>query len=261
MTDIDHTCDANPRGADEELEQTIAALERDMARSEEERMKAVDELRSFISLTSHELQAPLRTLHGFTTFLARDYEAILDETGREYLDFIVQGTDRMQALIQGLVELSRVTALDVAKDAVSLDHLVDKVDAYVGGRMATAGVVLTRDELPVVWGDSEQITRLLQHLVTNAVTHAEGAEPHVHVSAEVKGNRCTITVADDGPGIPEAQREEVFQPFRRLHARHGQPGLGLTICRRIVERHGGRIWFEPNPETGSAFRFTLELAR
>jgi PAS domain S-box-containing protein len=219
-----------------------------------------EDLEQFAYAVSHDLQEPLRMVGGFLGVLRRRYREALPAEAQEFIDRAVDGAERMTAMIRDLLEVSRVqtkgadfAAASLSKPlAAALDNLTASI-AESGARIDIPAA------LPVVWGDQTQITRLFQNLIGNAIKYGRpGKPPHVVVSASPARDMIVVTVADDGIGIPEADRGRAFQPFQRLHgADTPGTGIGLTLCRRIVERHGGTIAIEEGPEGGALLRFTL----
>ena len=174
---------------------------------------------------------------------------------------VVDNTHRMQALIRDLLEYARVDARARPFVAVPLAAVFDSVIDLLDASIRDAQAAVTRSELPTVMGDPSQLTQVLQNLVANAITYHGDQPPSVHVSAERNGDGHTICVSDNGIGIDPAQHEHIFDIFHRLHTQQAYPGtgLGLAVCRRVVSRHGGRIWVESRPGEGSRFNFTLPL--
>jgi len=209
----------------------------------------------FAHIVSHDLQTPLRTIAGFAEFLREEYTGKLDETADDYIMRIVRAVGRMQRMINDLLDYSRIDSADAPFGPVDLGHELGETLTLMRATLEQHRAVVTHDPLPVVHGDRTQIARLLQNLIGNAVKYHGDESPRVHVSAERSGDRWTVRVRDNGVGIPEDRRERVFELFRRLDAKPGCPGtgVGLSICRRIVQRHGGRIWVEPREGPGATF--------
>ncbi|MEW5729480.1 MAG: ATP-binding protein [Pseudomonadota bacterium] len=232
------------------------------ANAELERSNA--ELENFAYVASHDLQEPLRMMGGYAQLIARRYGGQIDDDGREFLGYMAEGAERMKAMIDDLLDYSRVDRGEPARAVVDMNLALDSALANLAAAIAEAGAeVGAPAPLPSVWGESALLARLMQNLVGNAVKyHRPGERPRVTVTAEPTESGWIFTVADNGIGIPADSRERVFQIFQRLHARGSYPGtgIGLAICKKIVERHGGRIWVEDGPGGGSAFRFTLPAA-
>lgn len=247
------------RGAQEQaLRQAHAELERKVAERTSELRRSNQDLEQFAYVASHDLQEPLRMVAGFTQLLARRYQSGLDEKANQYIHYAVDGVERMQQLIQGLLEYSRVGRSQpiepvsceeaFARAITSLRHSIQRVQALV-----------TRDSLPTVPGSLTQLTQLFQNLIGNALKFHGVEPPRIHVSAQRSEGEWLLTFQDNGIGIDPRHAERVFAIFQRLHTReeYAGTGIGLAICKRIVERHGGRIWVESQPGQGAAFRLTL----
>ncbi len=227
--------------------------ERELARSNAE-------LSSFAFLAAHELKSPLQTLSGFAGLLAQVYGPVLEPQAQEFVGWIADGATRMDALIEGLLAYCSVEAHDALHAPVSLDDVATEALRQLNSQVAERNAVVCVDPLPRVTGDKVQMGELLQNLLVNALKFVpDGRQPEVHLSAERGADCWTVTVADNGIGVDDAAGERIFAMFERLHPRERfeGTGIGLSICKRIVERRGGTIWVEPNSGGGSRFRFTL----
>ena len=234
--------------AQEELQRRLE----DLARSNEE-------LERFAYIASHDLTEPLRMVSGYTQLLERRCRDRLDGEALEFMDFIVGGTVRMKRLIDDLLQYSRV-GRQVKHQSVRMDDVLDDVLANLQQLIAEKSATIERDPLPVVTADRTAMTQLLQNLVGNALKfHSATTSPVVRIAASQQESGWTFTVADNGIGIAPEHFERIFVIFQRLHARdeYGGTGIGLAICKKIVERHGGRIWVESKPGVGTKFFFTL----
>jgi signal transduction histidine kinase len=230
----------------------------------EELVRSNDDLQQFAYVASHDLSEPLRKVANFCQLLERQYRDQLDDRAKQYIDFAVDGAKRMQALIADLLALSRVGRTTDEFVPVDLGAVLDAALATLGDRIAEAGArIERRTSLPTVSGDPTLLTSLMENLVGNAVKYRRpDAAPVVEVAAERNAaeRTWTVTVSDNGIGIDPQYAERVFAVFQRLHVRDafGGTGIGLAICRRIVEFHGGRIWLEPvQSSRGATFRFVL----
>jgi PAS domain S-box-containing protein len=228
----------------------------------EELQRSNAELEQFASVASHDLQEPLRTISSYTQLLKRRYGERLEGDAAEFMGFIVDGAARMKQLIEDLLAYSRVGkhGKELQKVAVqaALAHALDNLKAA----LAESGGAVTHDALPSVLGDELQLAQVFQNLIGNALKFRGKDAPRIHV--EVKdGTSWEIAVKDNGIGIDPKYFERVFQIFQRLHAMGEYPGtgIGLAICKKVVERHGGRIWVESQPGAGSTFRFTLPKSK
>ncbi|MDQ2797114.1 MAG: ATP-binding protein [Actinomycetota bacterium] len=245
----------------------------------EELARSNDDLQQFAYVASHDLSEPLRKVANFCQLLERQYGPQLDDKARQYIDFAVDGAKRMQVLITDLLALSRVGRTTEQFVPVDLDAALDRAIANLGERVDSAGATIVRTHLPTVAGDRSLLTSLLENLVGNAVKYRrDDVPPEVVVTAELDDGTWTVTVRDNGIGIDAQYAERIFAVFQRLHLRdqYGGTGIGLALCRRIVEFHGGRIWLETRqdaesdganpaaePESavesalGATFRFTI----
>jgi PAS domain S-box-containing protein len=236
------------------MEESLAAHVRDLARSNEE-------LEQFAYVASHDLQEPLRMVASYTQLLARRYRGRLDDDADEFIGFAVDGVTRMQELINDLLAYSRVGAGRGERVPVALEGLLERVLHGLRPAIEEADAVVTSGPLPTVHGDPVQLGQLLQNLIANAVKFRGQSAPRVHVSAR-KGEgegRWIFAVQDNGIGIAPEFADRIFVIFQRLHGRAEYPGtgIGLAICRKIVEGHGGTIHVESEPGEGSTFVFTL----
>ncbi len=238
----------------EELVRAIAQRAAELSRSNRD-------LEQFAYVASHDLQEPLRMVGSYTELLRERYQDRLDADGIEFLRFAHDGVLRMRELIEALLAFARVGSRARPFEPVALDAVAERVLANLAEAIRRTGADVRFDPLPSVEGDRVQLVQLIQNLVGNALKFTKGGPPRVRVSASRTGAEWVITVQDHGIGIAPEFQEKVFQIFQRLHTREEYPGsgIGLSICRRVVERHGGRIWIESTgqPGEGSAFRFTL----
>jgi PAS domain S-box-containing protein len=241
--------------ARKEAEEKLNRLAEELGRSNAE-------LEQFAYVASHDLQEPLRMIASYVQLLERRYADKLDQDAREYIGFSVDGAKRMQTLITDLLEFSRVTRKGNPFDRVSLDGVCRDALANLAVAAKEAEAKIDVDPLPEVAGDSVQLTRLMQNLIGNAIKyrHAERA-CEIAVRASRKGRVWEIRVDDNGIGIDKAYFDRIFVIFQRLHTRADYPGtgIGLALCKKIVERHGGRLWVESEPGAGASFIFTIPV--
>jgi len=195
----------------------------------------------------------------YTQLLERRYGDKLDDKGRKFINFAVDGAVRMQRLINDLLEFSRVGTRGKPLQPVDVTRVLGAVRANLTMAMADADALVTHEDLPTVVGDETQLVQLFQNLIGNAIKFRGTERPHVHVSAQATAAEWVFAVRDNGIGIAPEYFERIFVIFQRLHARDQYPGtgIGLAVCRRIVDRHGGRIWVESVPGGGSTFYFAL----
>jgi PAS domain S-box-containing protein len=228
------------------LEQKVVGLERTNAR-----------LGEFASIASHELQEPLRMVEKYGEIVAAGGSTKLTKDQREALEFVRGGARRMRRLVEDLLQFSRLETEARAFEACDCNSLVEEAANNLLAAVEESGARIEREGLPTVLGDRVQLVQLLQNLIANAVKFRGDAPPEVHVSAKRKDNEWVFSVADNGIGIDPERTPEIFKLFHRLHPELPGTGIGLALCQRIVERHGGRIWVESQPGQGSTFFFTL----
>ncbi len=221
------------------------------------------DLEQFAHVASHDLQEPLRTIRAFLDLLAKRSGGKLDEKDKQYFGFVTDGADRMQSLISGLLTYSRLSAKSLKIADVPLRQCAEEALSALGSSIQEAGAAFSLGDLPAVKADATWIAQVLQNLIANAVKfRRKDVRPEVSVTATHQGGEIVVCVQDNGIGIPPEQCEHVFEMFRRLHSREAYPGtgIGLTICKKVIERHGGRIWVESKVGQGSSFLFTLPLS-
>ncbi|GAA5510377.1 PAS domain S-box protein [Novipirellula caenicola] len=219
------------------------------------------DLQQFAYVASHDLQTPLRAIANFAQFLQDDYAGKLDATADDYLQRIVQGAHRMQQLIRDLLGYSRVESRAAPFQPTSLNDAFQDALEMLSSSIAETGARVTRDELPTIQADKSQMSQLLTNLIGNAVKYHGDKPPEVHVWAETNDEFHTLFVRDNGIGISPQHHERVFEIFRRLHTQTAYPGtgIGLAVCRRIVNRHGGDISVKSQEGKGSTFVFTIPV--
>lgn len=232
----------------------------DQRRLTRELRRSNEELEQFAYVASHDLQEPLRMVSGYTQLLKRRYADKIDSEGNEYIEFAVDGVKRMQALINDLLAFSRLNTRGKPFVSVSMDDVLKQVLANLKVVIEETKAHITADPLPLVIGDRTQLIQLVQNLLGNALKFRRpDGRPEVHIGAKFVDDFWQFAVADNGIGIEPEYREKVFVIFQRLHGREQYPGtgIGLAICKKIVERHHGRIWIEASPQAGTTFQFTL----
>ena len=235
-------------GAENKLRQARANLERSNT-----------DLQQFAYLASHDLFEPLRMVTSYLQLLEQRYDGKLDQQGREFVGFAIEGARRMQALIHDLLEYSRLEIRGRAFEPTNTEQVLEDALTNLKVAVEESRATITHESLPTVMGDRGQLTQLFQNLIGNALKF-RGAHPvQVKLHAERRGREWLFVLRDNGIGIEPKDFERVFLIFQRLHTRHEYPGtgMGLAICKKIVERHGGRIWVESVPGSGATFFFTL----
>lgn len=217
------------------------------------------ELQQFAYVASHDLQTPLRAVAGFAQILKSEYKGQLDESADVYIETIVNGCKRMQTMIRDLLTYSRVESRSLPAESVDLSSVIDDAISVLSAAVQESGGQVTYEELPTVTGDQSQLAQLLMNLIANGLKYHGSEPPHVHVAAEGNEHDWTISVRDNGIGIDSRFHEQIFEVFRRLHTQEEYPGtgIGLAVCRRIVKRHGGRLWLTSEPGKGTTFFFTI----
>jgi PAS domain S-box-containing protein len=238
---------------------SLAERTRELERANEDLLASNAELDEFTRIASHDLQEPLRKLIAFSEILARDLGGQVPERAARDLRHITDAAQRMQALVRGLLTLSRAGRSAMKCEHVSLDQCLDRALDVLALRIEETGATIRRDKLPIVWGDGLLLTQLYQNLIANALKFAGDAPPDIHLTASEENGRMVFGVADRGIGLKPEYADQIFQPFKQLHSRteYEGAGIGLAICRRIVERHDGEIWVESELGEGAHFRFTL----
>jgi PAS domain S-box-containing protein len=226
----------------------------------EELKRSNDELEHFAYVASHDLQEPLRMVASYTQLLAKRYKGRLDSDADEFIAFAVDGSNRMQGLIRDLLAYSRAGSSGSAVREINSEGALTSALTNLRAAIEESGAVVTHDNLPAITTDHAQLTQVFQNLVGNAIKYRSAAVPHIHVCAANRGgDEWTFSVRDNGMGIDRQYFDKIFVLFQRLHGRQEfeGTGIGLAICKKILERLGGRIWVESQPGEGSIFNFTL----
>jgi PAS domain S-box-containing protein len=234
--------------------------EEHLVKTVEELKRSNDELQQFAYVSSHDLQEPLRMVASYTQLLAKRYQGRLDADADEFIAFAVDGCNRMQGLIQDLLAYSRAGANGKVLREISGEDALQEALTNLRATISESGAVVTHDSLPAIKTDDTQLAQVFQNLVGNAIKYRSAEIPHVHVSAAKNGgSEWIFSVRDNGLGIDPQYFERIFILFQRLHGRDEfkGTGIGLAICKKIVERLGGRIWLESQPGKGSTFHFAL----
>jgi PAS domain S-box-containing protein len=244
-------------------EQAVAELARvnaELSATNAALLKANEDLGQFAYAASHDLQEPLRTITSYAQLLARRYQNTLDEHARSFLSNIIDGSRRMQMLVSDLLAFSQAQEAQLVLQPTDLTQVLATALANVRSSIDETRATVTHDPLPVIHVDAARIAQVFQNLIGNAIKYRKADEPpRIHVSAARDANECwLISVQDNGMGFEAAYAEQIFGMFKRLHGREiGGTGIGLAICKKIVESHGGKIWAASIPRAGSTFSFTL----
>lgn len=272
------------RKAYEELEHRVEARTRELALANQELQREIEErqraeellrqkaqelarsnadLEQFAYLVSHDLQEPLHVASGFLQLLARRYRSKLDAKGKEFIDCALDSLSRMEQLIKDILDYSRVTTRGKEFEKVDTNAVLAQVLKDLSLTIKEKQASITYETLPEVVADKSQLARVFQNLIGNALKFSGDQSPRVHVGARSTDGGYLFWVQDQGIGIDPKHCESIFLMFQRLHSREEYPGtgIGLAICKKIVERHGGRIWVESTPGRGSTFYFTIPLRR
>ena len=218
-----------------------------------------ERLEQFAYAASHDLQEPLRMVSSYLQLIESRYKDDLDDDGEEFLEFAIDGADRMRDMIEGLLKYSRVDRQDDPVESIDLNAVLEDVLADLHVQIVESDAEVTVEDLPRLRGDASQLRQLFQNLFDNAITYSGDEPPQIHVSADRRNNNWVISVDDEGIGIDPKDQDRIFTVFNRLHSHEAYEGtgIGLALCQRIVERHGGKIWVDSEPGEGATFSFTL----
>jgi signal transduction histidine kinase len=241
------------------LSRAMTTMVRSLNQQAAELKRSNADLEQFAYVASHDLQEPLRMVSGFTGLLKRRYGGKLDADADEYIEFAVSGANRMQSLINDLLSYSRVGREEVAAKVVDTQVALDQALANLQTAIEDRSAMVSCGQLPTVWANHGMLVRLFQNLISNALKFCKAERPIVRIQAEARGGDWVFSVADNGIGIEPQYKDRIFLIFQRLHKQSEYPGtgIGLAVCKRIVERNGGRIWLESEAGKGTTFFFTL----
>lgn len=222
-----------------------------------------EDLERFAYVASHDLREPLRMVTSFSQLLERNYKGRMDPDADEFIHYIVEGGTRMEMLVNDLLDYSRVTSTGKPLASVETDTAVNCAIRNLSSAITESKAEISVDPLPIVMGDLTQLTLVFQNLLANAIKFRADKTPVVHIGSVKMGDKWIFSVHDNGIGIDPAYHEKIFEIFQRLHNRgqYSGTGIGLAICKRIIERHGGRIWVESEEGKGSTFFFTIPVER
>jgi PAS domain S-box-containing protein len=233
--------------------------EEELTQRAEELARSNAELEQFAYIASHDLQEPLRMVASYTQLLGKRYKGKLDGDADEFISFAVEGAKRMQRLINDLLKYSRVGTRGQGPEPIYSEQVLAETLAGLQVAITEGAAQVTHDPLPKVLADEAQLGQIFQNLIANALKYRGDAPPRIHISAAQEGDMCVFSVRDNGIGIDPQYHERVFLIFQRLHTREegSGTGMGLAVCKKIVERHGGRIWLESELGKGATFYFTI----
>jgi signal transduction histidine kinase len=237
----------------------IKESEQQLLKKSEELVRSNTELEQFASVASHDLQEPLRMITSYVQLLEKNYKDKLDKDAGDFINFAVDGASRMRTLIQSLLEYSRVNR-EKPKEYINLYNVLEDVKKDLAISIEESGANILYDDLPVIWGDLVLINQLFLNLIGNAIKFRDDNRPlEIKIEAKKLNHEYLFSVRDNGIGIKDAYAEKIFVIFQRLNPKNKYPGtgIGLAICKKIVEKHEGRIWVESKENEGSTFYFTI----
>ena len=231
-------------------------------RTQEDLARSNDDLEQFAYAASHDLQEPLRTIGAYMDLVKNRYARVLDDTAIEFIDFAIDGAERMRILIDDLLEYSRVDTRGMPLEPVNCNDVVEDALGNLNQAIADSRAKVEASPLPTINGDRSQLSRMFQNLVGNALKfRQENRRPRVQIWAELRGQEWVFAIKDNGIGIAPEHQDRVFEMFSRLHsrARYSGAGIGLALCSKIAQRHGGGIWVESEAGKGATFRFNIPV--
>lgn len=253
--------DPRPNLAEDEVERLREALDAETRRCldlERRLGHASGEFEEFVSTAAHNLRESLRNVAAFGRLIAENQAGRLDSESKEYLDRIQEGAAAMTSLLSDMVDYCAAGVGGEPASRTDMEAVLRQALLDTDKPIEERGAIVTHDPLPAVEGDFELLAKVLRHLIRNAIEYCETSPPRVHISSARAALDWRFSVQDNGPGIEAAFQERIFGVFKRLHGRgHPGNGIGLALCRKAIEWHGGRIWVEPAPGAGSIFYFTL----
>ena len=239
------------------------AILEEMDKLKNDLLRSNEELEQFAYVASHDLQEPIRMVASYMQLLEKRYKDKLDDTAKEFINFAVDGARRMHLLLEDLLELSRVGTRGKEFEKVDSGVILRMVLSDLSVSIKETSAIITYDELPTVQADPVQLAQLFQNLITNAIKYRSIEPPKIHISASLKNNEWLFSIKDNGIGFKKEHAQRIFVIFQRLHTReeYSGTGIGLAVCKKIVERHGGKIWAESEVGKGSTFYFTLPVTQ
>jgi chemotaxis family two-component system sensor kinase Cph1 len=250
--------------AEDEIERLRKALDEETQRCIEVQRRldrASAEFEEFVSTAAHNLRESLRNVAAYSRLMAETYGGSLDSQAGVFLDHIQEGAARMQSLLAGVVDYWATGAGDGQFSRTDMEAVLSQALLSMDKQITERSAIVTHDPMPAVTGDFEILTKILQHLLRNALEYCDTTSPRVHISSKRVDLECVFAVQDNGPGIDPAFQTRIFGVFKRLHGKeHPGNGLGLAFCKKAIEWHGGRMWIESTPGAGATFFFTLPPA-
>jgi light-regulated signal transduction histidine kinase (bacteriophytochrome) len=249
------------REAEEALRRSHEELERKVEERTAELVRSNKELEQFAYIASHDLQEPLRMVTSYVTLISQRYKGRLDKDADEFIDYAVRGAVHMKALLNDLLAYSRVGTHGEPFELTDLNSVVRTATDNLKKRIEQSGAEIRHENLPGVFADKVQMVQIFQNLIDNAIKFCGSEPPRIEISSEWKKTEWVVSVNDNCMGIDQKHFDKIFIMFKRLHAGDEYPGtgIGLAVCKKIVERHGGRIWIESEPGNGSTFYFTIPV--
>lgn len=249
------------RTMNDDLEREVGQRTEELVSANEALVRSNIELQQFAYIASHDLQTPLRGISGFVQLLQREYTDKLDQQAHEWIHRTVENTQRMHTLINDLLAYSRVDSRARPFEPVDLNKIVEETVRMLEPDLKDPVNTVAHDLLPTVMGEPSQLVQLFENLIGNGIKYNINAQPHVHISVVQDSKNWVISVQDNGIGIDPKQHERIFEIFKRLHTTQTYPGtgIGLAVCRRVVHRHGGKIWLTSEPGQGTTFFFSIPI--
>jgi light-regulated signal transduction histidine kinase (bacteriophytochrome) len=261
--DFEQTVDAEGAREVRQVAGDVDDMRRQILAERDELARSNAELEQFAYVASHDLQEPLRKIASFSQMLQRRYGGQLDERADTYIEFAVDGAKRMQELINDLLAFSRVGRMTEAQEEIEADVLATHAVAALASAIDETGAQVEIGDLPTVRGEPALLALVFQNLIANGIKFRGDEPPHIRLSARRDGDHWQFTLADNGIGIEPEYADRIFIIFQRLHTRatYEGTGIGLAMCRKVIEYHGGRIWLDEQVRTGATFHFTLPVIK
>ncbi len=243
------------------LQQQLQVQNKQLTNLNQELVRSNQELEQFANVASHDLQEPLRMITSFSQLLAKRYSGQLDEEADNIISFVVDGAKRMDKLIQAILAYSHVSSQARAFESVNCEEVIDIALSNLQLTIQKTNAQITRNTLPIIFGDKTQLVQLFQNIIANGMKYQKEESPVIHIEAEIRQKDWLFSVKDNGIGIALQYHKRIFQIFQRLHTRqeYSGTGIGLAICKKIVDLHGGKIWVESEVGKGTSFLFTMPL--